>query len=166
MVYNLILTGEAMEWGGRSISLVNLHGPAGEGTPGSRRRHTSGDTASASASTTTSLATAAAAPQTPEGEVDIFEHGSPISGVGEDPSILDEDSNDAKRDDLIPVAQNRCKLTMARTAATVTQSIINVKLLDSPVLRISWSVFPYVIRLAQPYSVRLPQLVHCATMPT
>ncbi len=99
VVYNLILTGEAMEWGGRSISLVNLHGPAGEGTPGSRRRHTSGDTASACASTTTSLATAVAAPQTPEGEVDIFEHGSPISGVGEDPSILDEDSNDAKRDD-------------------------------------------------------------------
>ncbi len=85
-----------MEWGGRSISLVNLHGPAGEGTPGSRRRHTSGDTASASASTATTQA--AAAPQTLDGD-DIFEHGSPIIGVEEDPSILDEDSNDAERDD-------------------------------------------------------------------
>jgi hypothetical protein len=97
LVYYLIFTGEAMEWGGRSISLVNLNGPAGEGTPGSRRRHTSGDTAAASASTATIQA--GAAPKILDGEVDIFEHGSPIIGVGEDPSILDEDSNDAKHDD-------------------------------------------------------------------
>jgi hypothetical protein len=98
--YTSFLSGKAMARGprgGRSISLVNLHGPAGDETVEAWRRHTSGDSASANTFPTTA-SQSGAVPQALGGEVDIFEHGSPIVGVGDDPSILDEDSNDSKHE--------------------------------------------------------------------
>jgi hypothetical protein len=92
-----------MDARGRSLSLINLH------LPGDNQRPSTTEMTNQQRSTSTSMLLR----QSPDsrdvatpGDIDLLDHGSPMSNDGGDPALLDEDSNDSTPGSVEPAPVN------------------------------------------------------------